>query len=452
MADNRAVQGPPSKRKKAKKEKPKWLPNNKSPLKYFIPKSSKTMYLNDVRIGEMDLPFLFLVIVLLVFGLVIMYSASYAWAIHDGKGQYYYFTHQLQMAGIGLVIMLGLASPLFDYHVIKNPVITYGVFLVSIVLMLLVFTSIGQSSSEAERWVTIMGIQFQPSEIVKLTMVMVFAYIMSANHKNMQTVKYGIVPYVLIMGVILCLTLLQRHLSATIIIACIGLAMIFVGGARLDHFLGLIILMALAGGAAFYVLYSIGKFDYVMERITGWLDPFAKENRDLAWQTRNSLIAIGSGGVFGLGLGNSRQKFLYLPESKNDFVFAIVCEELGFVGAALVIILFLVLIFRGFAIAQNAPDKYGMLLATGLMVQLGLQALLNIAVVTNSIPNTGISLPFFSYGGTALILQLAEMGVVLNISRQSIPHKGKQDTPAQTKELQEIHKAKQQLRKMNNDN
>lgn len=451
MADNRTIPAnPPSKRKKAKKEKPKWLPNNKSPLKYFIPRGSQTAYLKDVHIGEMDLPFLFLVIVLLVFGLVIMYSASYAWGIHDGKGPYYYFIHQLRMAGIGLVFMLLIASPLFDYHIMKNPLITYGTFFVSLVLMVLVFTSLGQSSSEADRWVTIAGIQFQPSEIVKLTMIMVFAYIMSANYKNMRTIKYGIIPYLLIMGVVLLLTMLQRHLSATIIIACIGLAMIFVGGARLDHFIGLVAMIGAAGGAAFYFLYTTGKFDYVMTRIEGWLDPFAKENRDLAWQTRNSLIAIGSGGVFGLGLGNSRQKFLYLPESKNDFVFAIVCEELGFIGAALVIILFLALVFRGFAIAQNAPDKYGMLLATGLMFQLGLQAMLNIAVVTNSIPNTGISLPFFSYGGTALVLQLTEMGIVLNISRQSIPNKNKQDTPAETKELQEIHKAKQQLRKRDN--
>ncbi|MDE6594217.1 MAG: putative lipid II flippase FtsW [Oscillospiraceae bacterium] len=405
------------------------------------------MYLNDVRIGEMDLPFFFLVIVLLVFGLVIMYSASYAWGIHDGKGPYYYFIRQSQMAGIGLVIMMFLASPLFDYHIMKNPLITYGTFLASLVLMVLVFTSLGTSSSEADRWITIGSIQFQPSELVKLTMVMVFAYMMSANYKNMRTVKYGIMPYLMVMGVILALTMAQRHLSATIIIACIGLSLIFVGGARLDHFIVLVLLMLVIGGAGFYLLYSIGKFDYVMVRIEGWLDPFAKENRDLAWQTRNSLIAIGSGGVFGLGLGNSRQKFLYLPESKNDFVFAIVCEELGFIGASLVIILFLVLIFRGFAIAQNSPDKYGMLLATGIMVQVGLQALLNIAVVTNSIPNTGISLPFFSYGGTALILQLAEMGVVLNISRQSIPHKGKDDTPMDDKELAEIHKAKQQLRK-----
>ena len=169
----------------------------------------------------------------------------------------------------------------------------------------------------------------------------------------------------------------------------------------------------------FYLAETRG-FSYFEKRFVSWLDPFNEEAFNDTWQTRNSLIAIGSGGIFGLGLGNSRQKFLYLPEAKNDFVFAVVCEELGFVGALMVIILFLLLIFRGMHIASKAPDKYGMMIALGLTVQIGLQALLNIAVVTNTIPNTGVSLPFFSYGGTALIMQLVQMGIVLNISRQSI--------------------------------
>lgn len=435
-----------------KKEKSPWLPNNHSPLKFLIPKNKNTAYLNDVKIGEMDLTFLFLVIVLLVFGLITMYSASYAWGIYDGMGPVYYFVHQMTMAGVGLVIMFFLASPLFDYHIMKNPIITYGLFGLSMVLMLMVFGKSGLSTADAERWIGIGtdangngGISFQPSEIVKLTMIMVFAYIMSANYKYMQTIKYGIVPYVLIMGAVLAMTLMQRHLSATIIIACIGLTMIFVGGARLDHFIGLLIFLFAGGMGALYYLIKAGKFDYVLERITAWQAPFDSDNRDIAWQIRNSLIAIGSGGLTGLGLGNSRQKFLYLPMSKNDFVFAIVCEELGFVGASVVIVLFLVLVFKGFAIAQNSPDKYGMLLATGITVKVGIQALLNIAVVTNAIPNTGISLPFFSYGGTALILQLAEMGIVLNISRQSIPNKEKADTPAGAKEMREISEAKKKL-------
>ena len=209
--------------------------------------------------------------------------------------------------------------------------------------------------------------------------------------------------------------------------------------------------MCIAGLAAFalvvLILYQSGKFDYINERIISWLFTFEPENKQIAWQTRNSLIAIGSGNVFGLGLGNSRQKFLYLPESKNDFVFSIVCEELGFFGAAVVIILFLLLVFRGFSIAGNAPDKFGMLLASGLVIQIGLQAMLNIAVVTNTIPNTGISLPFFSYGGSALIMQLAQMGIVLNISRQSIPSKERPDADDAAAELErkQVAEAKKTL-------
>ena len=223
--------------------------------------------------------------------------------------------------------------------------------------------------------------------------------------------------------------------------------MMFLGGCNLRYFVP----MCIAGLAAFalvvLILYQSGKFDYINERIISWLFTFEPENKQIAWQTRNSLIAIGSGNVFGLGLGNSRQKFLYLPESKNDFVFSIVCEELGFFGAAVVIILFLLLVFRGFSIAGNAPDKFGMLLASGLVIQIGLQAMLNIAVVTNTIPNTGISLPFFSYGGSALIMQLAQMGIVLNISRQSIPSKERPDADDAAEELErkQVAEAKKTL-------
>ncbi len=177
---------------------------------------------------------------------------------------------------------------------------------------------------------------------------------------------------------------------------------------------------AAAIALALFLLIEVKGIGYFEKRIMSWTDPFGAEASDATRQTKNSLIAIGSGGLFGLGLGNSRQKFLYLPEAKNDFVFAVVCEELGFVGALMVIILFLLFICRGMYIASKAPDKYGMMLAVGLTVQIGLQALLNIAVVTNTIPNTGVSLPFFSYGGTALIMQLVQMGIILNISRQSI--------------------------------
>lgn len=434
----------PGKNAPQKKQKvpkiPKRLPNNKTLFKFLMPKSS---YLNDIRIGEIDIPFLILILVLLVFGLIMMYSASYAWAIHAGMSADYYFTRQLMMSGIGLAVMIFIASPLFDYHILKHPAITFGFFGICTALMIIVLF-IGTTDGGATRWINVGDVfSFQPSELMKLAVILLFAHMISSNHKNIHTLKYGIVPYIAILIVVALLMLAQPHISGTIIICAIAISMMFVGGANLKYFVPMCICGVVGLTGAAYAMYKFGDFDYINNRIQGWLYTFADENRDIAWQTRNSLIAIGSGGLFGLGLGNSRQKFLYLPESQNDFVFSIVCEELGFVGAAVVIILFIMLIFRGFSIAENAPDKYGMLLATGLVIQIGIQALLNIAVVSNAIPNTGISLPFFSYGGTALIMQLAQMGIVLNISRQSIPRKEKPD--ADERELREIQEAKNKL-------
>ena len=212
------------------------------------------------------------------------------------------------------------------------------------------------------------------------------------------------------------LMMMQPHLSGTLLISLISITLIFVGGARLMHFA----IMGIVGavGIISVVLYLsiVNGYGYFQTRIQSWLDPFA-DSLGGTWQTCQSLIAIGSGGFFGLGLGESRQKYLYLPETKNDFVFSIVCEELGFVGALTVVLLFAFLIIRGFHIATHAQDKFGMLLTVGFVMHIGLQAFINIAVVSNLVPNTGISLPFFSYGGTALMLQLAEMGIVLNVSR-----------------------------------
>ncbi|MGN0654243.1 MAG: FtsW/RodA/SpoVE family cell cycle protein, partial [Oscillospiraceae bacterium] len=261
--------------------------------------------------------------------------------------------------------------------------------------------------------------QFQPTEIMKFAIIVLFAFMISANYKRMKEFKYGMLPFAVILLPVLFFIYLEPHYSCMILIAMIAAVMMFVGGTKITHFLitGLVAATGLAG--ALYIKMSKGGGGSTFtNRIQAWIDPF---NSPIdTWQTKQSLIAIGSGGIFGLGLGNSRQKYLYLPESHNDFVFPIVCEELGFIGAMLVIFLFIAFIFRGFYIASKAPDKFGMMLAVGITFQIGLQAILNIAVATNAVPNTGISLPFFSYGGTALLMQLAEMGVILNISRQSI--------------------------------
>ena len=261
---------------------------------------------------------------------------------------------------------------------------------------------------------------------MKLALIVLLAHIMAINYRQMNN-RYSVILYLAPTGFVALLTLAQRHLSATIIVCIIAFSMMFIGGINLRSFFSTLFVGILIATIGILILYQTDKFDYLQERIASWLYTFEPENKDVAWQTRNSLIAIGSGNLFGLGLGNSRQKFLYLPESKNDFVFSIVCEELGFIGASVVIILFILLIFKGFSIAANAPDKFCMLLSAGIIIQIGLQALLNIDVVTNTIPNTGISLPFFSYGGTALIIQLAQMGIILNVSRQSIPSKERED-------------------------
>lgn len=410
------------KKKKEKKQVP--YPNNKTWFKFLMPGKGSggyKEYLETVHIGDIDLPFLIIVLVLLAFGLIMMYSASYAWAIHDTKENVYdyYFTHQMAFAAGGLAVMALLCTRIFDYHLMKNPVITYVIFIACSAL-LTVTPFIGRTVGGATRWIIIGGVRFQPSEFEKLAMIILFAHLMASNQKQMKTFTKGILPYGAIMAFIVALMALQPHLSGAIIIVCIGLAMMFVAGVRPDHFI-IITIVGTAGmiGVGYY-LYTSG-FEFIKNRIDGWLHTFDTANNDIAWQTRNSLIAIGSGGWFGLGFGQSRQKNLYLPESQNDFVFSIVCEELGFLGALCVIILFVMLIVRGIYIACHAPDKYGFFLTTGIIVHIGLQAFLNIGVVSNAMPNTGISLPFFSYGGTALILQLVEMGIVLNISKQSAP-------------------------------
>ena len=302
-----------------------------------------------------------------------------------------------------------------DYHLYKTPGIAICSYVVPVILLILVLL-VGTSEGGAQRWLVIGSFNFQPSELMKIGIVIFFAYHIEKNYDRMSRFKTGVLPYLLALAVVAALLMMEPHLSGTILICTVALSMIIVGGIRPMHFLEL----AVTGVAAIIgiVLYlSISKgYGYFQTRIQSWLDPFA-DSQGGTWQTCQSLIAIGSGGLFGLGLGESRQKYLYLPETKNDFVFSIVCEELGFVGALTVVLLFVLLLVRGFYIASHAHDKFGMLLTVGFTVHIGLQAFINIGVVSNLIPNTGISLPFFSYGGTALILQLAEMGIVLNISR-----------------------------------
>ena len=358
----------------------------------------------------MDLPFLVLVLALVAFGLVMLFSASYAVALYRRGDAYAYIRPQLLYAALGLAAMW-LASRV-DYHLYHKlawPVLGVSLVLLTVVLFMPEYNG-------CKRWLVIPGVgTLQPSEIAKFAVVLAFAHIISLNASRMGSFAVGVLPFGLVLGAVAVLMLLEPHLSGTLLILGIGAVLMFVGGTALRWFI-----LAGAGavgavGAAVAVMP--GLVPYAASRLASWLDPFADPLGD-GHQTIQSLYAIGSGGATGLGLGNSRQKHLFVPEPQNDFIFSIVCEELGFVGALAVVALFVLLLLRGITLAVRAPDRFGGLLVVGFVVQVAMQAALNIAVVTNTIPNTGISLPFFSSGGTSLMMLLGEMGIVLSVSRQ----------------------------------
>lgn len=358
-----------------------------------------------------DLPFLLLVLILVCFGLVMLGSASSAVGQYRRGDPYTYLRPQLLFAAMGLAAMV-VASRV-DYHIYHR--VAWPLLLLSVVLLGLVLFM--PEYNGCKRWLVIPGLgTLQPSEIAKFAVILTFSHIISLNHTRMKQFSVGVLPFACIIGVVAVLMLLEPHLSGTLLILGIGAVLMFVGGTGLKWF-------ALAGSGALAAIAGALVFlpdlvPYATDRLSSWLDPFADPLGE-GHQTIQSLYAIGSGGATGLGLGNSRQKYLYVPEPQNDFIFSIVCEELGFFGAVLVVMLFLLLLLRGLTIALRASDKFGALLTVGFVVQVVLQAALNMAVVTNTIPNTGISLPFFSSGGTSLMMLLGEMGIVLSVSRQA---------------------------------
>ena len=358
----------------------------------------------------MDLPFLLLILTLVAFGLIMLGSASWAVGLYRRGDAYAYLRPQLLFAAVGLAALW--AASRVDYHIYHRlawPLLGLSLVLLAVVLFMPEYNG-------CKRWIVLPGLgTLQPSEIAKFSVVLVFSHIIALNQSRMDQFRVGVLPFVAILGVVAVLMLLEPHLSGTLLILAIGAVLMFVGGTGLRWF-------GLAGAGALTALSLAlvllpDLVPYATDRLSSWLDPFADPLGD-GHQTIQSLYAIGSGGATGLGLGNSRQKHLYVPEPQNDFIFSILCEELGFVGAALVLLLFFLLLWRGLVIAVRAPDKFGALLAVGFVVQVCLQAVLNIAVVTNTIPNTGISLPFFSSGGTSLMMLLGEMGIVLSVSRQ----------------------------------
>ena len=345
--------------------------------------------------GPIDLPFCLLVILLTGIGLVMLLSASFPSAYYEDNDPIKYFVRQ------GIFAVMGVASMLFigkinyqRFRGVAKPLL----YLAIVLLVLVAIPGIGLVRNDARRWLGIpnTSFQFQPSEIAKAAVVLYFSDTISRKKDKMNTTRYGVAPYVLLLGV--------------------GAVLMLVGGINLTW-----VAAAVAGAGGIAFLMFSGVIKYGQSRLAMWQNPWLDARGD-GYQLVQSLYAIGSGGLWGVGLGKSRQKFLYLPEEHNDFIFAIVCEELGLIGASIIMLLFAALILRGYWIALHARDRFGSLLAVGVTTLIAMQTFLNIGVVTGLLPTTGISLPFFSYGGTALVIHLAEMGIILGVSRQ-IPAK-----------------------------
>jgi len=350
------------------------------------------------------------VLILLSMGLVMVFSASAPIAERDFNDIYYIIKKQLTFALMGIVVMLVAAN--YDYHRYgrKTVLALMGASIVMLVMVLI--PGIGREVNGSWRWLYIGPIQFQPSELAKLSLILFLSYFLSKRKRPLEKFFTDLMPYLFVVGIISVLLLLETHLSATIIIISLSMIILFVAGAKIKHFL-------LLGAPVCAALVAVIAFtDYMTPRIKSYLDPWSNPKGE-GWQTIQSLYAIGSGGLFGRGLGQSMQKFLYLPEPHNDYIFSVLAEELGYVGAVTVLLLFMIFIWRGIKIAVHAPDVYGSLIATGVTALIAVQSLFNVAVVTNTVPPTGVTLPFFSSGGTSLILFMLEAGILLNVSRYS---------------------------------
>lgn len=376
------------------------------------PKARKKRFgLFSIGMG-IDLPFLITILVLLVIGLIMMFSASYPVAYYNNGDSFYFLKRQILFAIIGVTAMMGISY--IDYHILhKMAYVFLGLSYFALILVLVL-----PSEQGVHRWIGVGGYGIQASEFSKFAIVLFLAHWGSLYYEKMNTIKYGVMPALVVFVSTALLLILEPHYSGIVIVLLLTITMLFLAGIKTSW----LIVAGIAAVVAFLIAWATGILSYAMTRMEGWGQALEYTNEKMwqtTWQTRNSLYAIGSGGFFGLGLGNSRQKYLYLPEPQNDFIFAIVCEELGLVGAIVILLIFAVLVWRGISLSLRAPDRFGRLLGIGLTSQIGIQVILNIFVITDWLPNTGISLPFFSYGGSSLVVLLAQMGVVLSISRHS---------------------------------
>ena len=369
--------------------------------------------------GPVDLPFCLLVLLLMAIGLVMLLSASFPSAYNSdstGHNPAYYFIRQGVFAVMGVAAMLFIGKINYRrFRGVAKTLLYVSIFM--LILVIIPHNPIAHTVKGATRWLGVGDLfSFQPSEIAKMAIIIYFSDSISKKKDLMRSFRYGIFPYAAILAFTAGLVAVEPHLSGAILILGVGAALMLVGGINWGWVLGAV---GAAGGLLYFALFIVG---YNTSRIQYWMNPWA-DAQGKGYQLSQSLITIGSGGLLGVGLGKSRQKFMFLPEEHNDFIFAVICEELGLIGASIIMLLFAALILRGYWIALHARDRFGSLMVIGVTTLIAMQTFLNIGVVTGLLPTTGISLPFFSYGGTALSIQLAEMGVILSVSRQMKPTK-----------------------------
>lgn len=358
--------------------------------------------------NPLDFTLLITVFILLGLGIITVLSASSPTALAETGDSYQYVTKQIISAVIGIILMLAISK--IDYRVWQKQ---YKVIFTITIILLLSVSIIGTESGGAKRWIDLGFTTFQPSEIAKVGVIIFYAAWLTKNKDKLKSIKEGFfIPILMILPIVGIVLILQNHFSATLVICMLVAILMILAGSRIKYFILIGVPIAALGVAA---LFLAGQ-GFRMQRLITFFDPWQDAAGD-GWQIIQSLYAIGSGGLFGVGLGNSKQKYLYIPEPHNDFIFSVLAEELGFVGCAVVIILFAILIWRGITISMKAPDMFGSLLAAGITSMIAIQVLINIAVVTSSMPVTGMALPFFSYGGTALIIILASVGILLSVSR-----------------------------------
>ncbi|MDO4493150.1 MAG: putative lipid II flippase FtsW [Clostridia bacterium] len=367
-----------------------------------------TPMLREREAHRMDYAILFTVTLLCAFGMVMVFSASYYYAqntVNTGYDGYFYIRKQLMFLGIGYPVMIFMSF--FDYRRLENFKLMGMIISVAMLMLVLVF---GREANGAKRWIVIGGLSIQPSEIAKFGMMLYMCAFMSRRHDQMKSFKYGMLPMIIVIGVICGLVMLQPNMSMAVIIGMMGYALLFVGGCDGKQ-MGLLLLAAIA---AFFLLAIIEP--YRMARLTSFTNPWA-DPQGTGYQLIQSFYAIGSGGFFGRGLNNSRQKLLFMTYGESDFIFAIVCEELGFFGGLAIMLAYGFIIYRGIRVALRCRDRFGSLLAAGIVVVFAIQIFVNIGVVTGTFPTTGQALPFISAGGSSMVIFLGAMGILLNISR-----------------------------------